>query len=157
MDLTPRFSANRAVRQYTEDYYLPGAKAYNQRTLDRSALGVSLLKWKRILTQHWTALGFGDLHIETSPQSHSLKVEVHLGELPPEVVRVELYADSLDSGPPFVSKMTERDELGPSKSWRVYTADVSASRPASDYTPRIVPSHTGARIPLEDSHILWFR
>ncbi len=155
--LTPRFSANRAVREYTEDYYLPGAEAYNQRTLDRGTLGVSLLKWKRILAQHWAAVGFGDLHVETLPQSHSLKVEVHLGELPPELVRVELYADSLDSGPPFVSKMTQRDDLGPSKSWRIYTADVSPSRPASDYTPRIVPSHSGARIPLEDSHILWFR
>ena len=36
--LAPRFSANRTVREYTENYYLPAAAAYRRRTADRGAL-----------------------------------------------------------------------------------------------------------------------
>ncbi len=35
--LTPRYNANRAVRQYTETYYLPAAKVYQDRCADKGA------------------------------------------------------------------------------------------------------------------------
>jgi len=38
--LTPRFSANRAVREYTERYYLPAAAAYRVRAANRGARGL---------------------------------------------------------------------------------------------------------------------
>jgi starch phosphorylase len=153
--LTPLFSANRAVREYTEKYYLPAAAAYHERASDEGAYGRSLLQWKQELAEHWASLRFGELRVESSPQKHSLRVEVHLGELRADCVRVQLYADPLDSEPPFLSEMTHSDSPEPAKVWRIYAGDVPASRPASDYTPRIVPSHSGARIPLEDAHILW--
>ncbi len=153
--LTPLFSANRAVREYTEKYYLPAAAAYQERASDEGAYGRSLLQWRQELAEHWASLRFGELRVESSPQKHSLRVEVHLGELSADCVRVQLYADPRDSEPPLLSEMTASDSPEPSKVWRIYSADVPASRPASDYTPRIVPSHCGARIPLEDAHILW--
>jgi glycogen phosphorylase len=39
----------------------------------------------------------------------------------------------------------------------LYTAQVPADRPASDYTPRLVPYRAGARVPLEAPQILWQR
>jgi glycogen phosphorylase len=42
--LTPRFSANRAVREYVENYYVPAAAAYHERASEMSArrtIGVS--------------------------------------------------------------------------------------------------------------------
>jgi len=38
-----------------------------------------------------------------------------------------------------------------------YSARVAATRPATDYTARIVPFHPAAEVPLEDAHILWQR
>src|ERR1017187_5944711 len=38
-----------------------------------------------------------------------------------------------------------------------YSAQVSATRPASDYTARIVPHHPNALVPLEASQIVWQR
>jgi len=32
---------------------------------------------------------------------------------------------------------------------------VPASRPATDYTPRLIPQRDGVAIPLEDARILW--
>ncbi len=155
--LTPRFSANRAVREYTEKYYLPAAASYHERASDQGACGGSLLQWKQALADHWAWLRFGELRVDSSAQKHSLQVEVHLGELRADWVRVQLYADPSDAEPPFVAEMTHSDSAEPSRGWQIYAADVPASRPASDYTPRIVPSHSGAKIPLEDAHVLWFR
>jgi starch phosphorylase len=36
-----------------------------------------------------------------------------------------------------------------------YSAQVSATRPASDYTARIIPHHPNASVPLEAEQILW--
>ncbi len=50
--LTPRFSANRAVREYTEQHYLPAAAAYRERAADNGADGkadrhLATRLWKR--------------------------------------------------------------------------------------------------------------
>jgi glycogen phosphorylase len=37
--LTPRFSADRAVREYTEQHYLPGAETFRQRAAEKGAAG----------------------------------------------------------------------------------------------------------------------
>jgi len=37
--LTPQFSANRAVREYTEQHYLPATAAYNSRVAKKGAIG----------------------------------------------------------------------------------------------------------------------
>lgn len=155
--LTPQFSANRAIREYTEKYYLPAAAAYHERSSDHGAYGRSLLQWAQALTEHWASLRFGELLVTSSPQIHSLQVAVYLGELRTDWVRVQLYAAPRNGESPFVSEMTQRGDGESSTGWRTYWAEVPASRPASHYTPRIVPSHSGARIPLENAHILWFR
>ncbi len=36
-----------------------------------------------------------------------------------------------------------------------YTAVIPTNRPAADYTPRLVPQHVGALVPLEAPFILW--
>jgi starch phosphorylase len=38
-----------------------------------------------------------------------------------------------------------------------YRAPVPAIRPATDYTARVIPHHTGVAVPLEDERILWQR
>jgi starch phosphorylase len=40
---------------------------------------------------------------------------------------------------------------------QIYAAQVAATRPASDYTPRVVPHHANASVPLEAEQILWQR
>ena len=37
--LTPRFSADRAVREYTEQHYLPAAAAYRDRAANKGGIG----------------------------------------------------------------------------------------------------------------------
>jgi glycogen phosphorylase len=37
----------------------------------------------------------------------------------------------------------------------LYHATVSKGRPANDYTPRVIPYHAEASVPLEANFILW--
>ncbi len=37
-----------------------------------------------------------------------------------------------------------------------FTARVPATRPAADYTPRLIPHLSGASVPLEAALILWY-
>ena len=43
--LTPHFSANRSVREYTEKHYIPAAGAYHRRVADKGALGRRVVHW----------------------------------------------------------------------------------------------------------------
>ncbi len=155
--LTPRFSANRVVREYTDHYYVAAATAYRERAQDRGAIVGSLLEWQRALLQHWPDIRFGELQIETRDGRHRFQVQLYLGDFSPEQVRAELYAEPLEGAPAVRQEMTRGNPLPGSTKGFVYAAEVPASRAPADYTPRVIPWHRAARIPLEDSHILWFR
>ena len=155
--LTVRFSANRAVREYTEHYYLPAAAAYRKRATDRGALGTQILNWQRALAQHWAKVHFGSLQAETVDGQHVFQLQVYLDEMEPEAVQVELYADAVDGAAPVRQGMTRGRQLVGAANGYMYSAQVSASRPATDYTPRLLPSHPDAVVPLEAAQILWQR
>ena len=63
--LTPRFSANRTVREYTEQHYLPAAAAYRERAADKGAVGRQVVDWQHTLEQKWATLHFGEVKVET--------------------------------------------------------------------------------------------
>jgi starch phosphorylase len=155
--LTPRYSANRVVREYTEKHYLPAALAYRARAAEKGALGAGVRAWQRHLAQHWSEARFGAVVVETRGALHHFAVELVLGGLDPDAVRVELYANPLDDGKPVLHALARYREIeGPGNACE-YVGQVPASRPASDYTARLVPHHAVASVPLEAPWILWQR
>ncbi|HSJ80561.1 MAG TPA: alpha-glucan family phosphorylase [Thiobacillus sp.] len=155
--LTPRFSTNRAVCEYTEQYYLPAAAAYRERAADNGAIGVELADWRHALEQKWAALRFGEVKLETTGEQHVFEVQVYLDELDPEMVSVELYAEGVDGAAAERVEMQRVRQLVGAANGYAYRAEVPATRPATDYTARVVPHRDGVAVPLEDAHILWQR
>jgi starch phosphorylase len=155
--LTPRFSASRAVREYTEHHYLPAATAYQARSANAGAIGKQIVDWQHDLGQHWATLCFCGVTVETRGEQHLFEVQVRLNGLEAEAVRVELYADGIMGGPPVRQEMKRTRSLAGAVGGYVYSVAVSAARPAADYTPRMMPHHDGVAIPLEDARILWQR
>lgn len=100
---------------------------------------------------------FGEISIETDGEQNEFEVQLFLNGIDPDWVRVELYADGRDGEAPVRHEMTRARSLIGSVNGYAYGASVSASRPPSDYTPRVVPRYSGASIPLEASQILWQR
>jgi starch phosphorylase len=155
--LTPYFSADRAVREYTEQHYLPAAAAYRARAEAGAALGRQMVAWRLALEQHWAALRFGAVKIVTVGTEHMFEVQVFVHDLDPEGVRVELYADGVNGDGPVRHQMARGRRLEGADVGYAYSAEVPASRPAADYAVRIIPHHDGVAVPLETAHILWQR
>jgi glycogen phosphorylase len=154
--LAPRFSANRTVREYTEQYYLPAGTAIRDRAASQSAAAVQLIKWRHALEQAWPTIRFGDVKIETAADQYVFEVPVFLGGLDPSAVCVELYADPMDGEDALRLEMTA-DRQPAQKGETLYRVRVPADRPASDYTVRLIPCHDCVSVPLEASRILWQR
>jgi starch phosphorylase len=154
--LTPEFSATRAIREYTESHYLPAASGYRDRATREGALGNSLIQWQKKIAQHWSSVRFGSVNVRMHDGRHFFRVEVFPGNLAPDELRVELYAEPDQKiGSPSVEVMTACTACTDAKGILVYLAETSRSRAAGDYTPRIIPHHPGASVPLEAVQILW--
>ena len=155
--LTPRFSANRTVREYAEQHYLPAAAAYHLRSANKSAIGRQMVAWRVGLEQKWASLRFGEVKVETKGEQHVFDVHVYLNDLDPEAVRVELYADGVNGGIPVRQEMMRVRQLVGATGGYVYSAAVSAARPPVDYTARVIPQRSGVSVPIESARILWQR
>ncbi|ARO87741.1 DUF3417 domain-containing protein [Nitrosospira lacus] len=155
--LTPRFSTNRVVREYTESHYLPAAAAYHKRSADNGAAGARVSDWQQALAKKWSALRFGEMTVETEGGQHAFLVHMYLNDLDPEAVRVELYADGIPGGAPVRQEMARLHQLVAAATGYAYHARLPADRPASDYTARLIPRHEEATVPLEAPEILWQR
>jgi glycogen phosphorylase len=153
--LTPRFSANRVVRQYTEEHYLPAAAGFAGRAENNGLLGTDLLKWQAELVKHGSMVRFGSATVEQRDGQYAFQVQVFLDNLDPAAVNAELYAEGENGEAPLRHLMNRGENLVGSEKGFVYTARIPATRPAADYTPRLVPHHAGALVPLEASFILW--
>jgi starch phosphorylase len=155
--LTPRFSANRTVREYTEQHYLPAAAAYRSRIANKGALGGQMAEWRRSLDRNWARLRFGDIRVETKGDQHVFDVQVYLADLDPSAVRVELYANGINGGGPVRQELKRVRQLAGAAGGYAYSAAVPAARPSADYTARLIPHGDGVAVPLEAAHILWQR
>jgi len=155
--LTPRFSAARTLREYTEQHYLPGAATYRARAAGKGAVARQIAGWRHLLEQNWAGLRFGEVKVETGAERHVFEVQVYLDDLDPNAVRVELYADGVDGGGAVRQEMTRLRQLVGAAGGYIYGAGVPAARPPADYTARVIPYYAGVAVPLEAGHILWQR
>jgi starch phosphorylase len=152
--LTPQYSANRAVREYTEKYYIPLADNYVKRTCEGCTMGKKLIDWKRDIDQKWSGLSFASFDCKTVEGKHQFEAKVFVDSIDPRGLKVELYAEGLNGSLPIHQEMTRGE--GANNTF-VYRATLSGERPASDYTPRVVPHFEGVAVPLEADEILWQR
>lgn len=146
--LTPLYSSNRSVREYTEKYYTKAAENYTKREQE----GEKIVAWKKHLQESWHNLRFGNLEVKTEGNEHLFSQSCYLDSIPPESVQVCLFANDSIPIPMHYVK-----ELSGSPGMHLYEASVPDNRPASDYTPRITPFYRGVSIPLECPLIFWER
>jgi starch phosphorylase len=155
--LTPRFSADRTVREYTEKHYLPAAAASQSRMANKGARAREIVEWRQEVARKWAGVHFGEATNRTGDGHHVFEVQVWLETLDPATVRVELYAEGLKDGAPIRLEMTRLHPVTGATGGYVYSATVPADRPTTDFTARIMPQCDGVAIPLEDAHIRWQR
>lgn len=153
--LTPYFSTSRMMKEYVEKMYLPAAVAYNRRIADNCRLTRELHSWEMTLQQHWHGIHWGNLEVDAESDGWSFDVQVYLGGIQPELVRVQLYADPTNSDSTVIQEMERRESIPGSVNGYHYYARVVTERPATDYTQRIIAKHPEAIIPGEMNLIFW--
>ena len=155
--LTPRFSADRTVREYTEQHYVPAAEAYRARAAAGGEIGSQVVAWLHSVEQQWAAVRLGAVKITSDGTHNAFEAQLFLHDLDLEAVRVELYADRTNRDRVVRQEMTCVRRLEGADRACVFSTRVPATRPATDYTVRVVPHHDGVAVPMEAARILWQR
>jgi starch phosphorylase len=155
--LTPRFSADRTVREYTEQHYLPGAESFHWRAAGKGVVGRQIVDSQQAMEKDWPALRFGAMKVEAGGERHAFELQVYLYDLDPNAVRVEIYADGIDGDGPVRQEMERIGQLAGTPGEYLYRAQAPATRPPADFTARVTPHYAGVAVPLEDERILWQR
>jgi glycogen phosphorylase len=153
--LTPRFSADRTVREYTEQRYLPAAKSFLERAADNGKIGKQIAEKLEKLNQNWYTLHFGEIKVATVGNQYKFNVQVFFIDLDPDLIQVELFANGVNGAKPEIIKMKLETKTGGSANTYYYNALASSERPAADYTPRALTEISGVSVPLESNLILW--
>lgn len=153
-NLTPQYAANRTVRQYTENYYLPAAEKYLQRAKNNDDTGKRMVNAKNELISKWNGIHFNNIKIETREDGYTWSARIFLNGIDENKVAVELYADAKNDDK--AERITMQLQ-SPGAGEKLYYAEVQTKRPASDYTIRIIPHYENIKVPLENNLILWQR
>jgi starch phosphorylase len=155
--LTPHYSSNRMLREYVAQSYLPATVRFRERTANAARLARELVAWHQALEQRWSELRFGSVQVQRGEASWIIQVPVHLGALDPAFVRVELYAEAWKDQSRICQPLVRGKPLPDGDDGYLYYGSVPASRPVEHFTPRIIPMHPSAQVPLEARYILWQR
>ena len=129
---------------------LAGAAELRRRMSNGDQPAREMRCWELRLRGHWSDLRIGATTVWRDGPTWLFSLPVDLRGIAPGDVAVQLYAEPLNGGQPFV------DELSTTPSNPgIYIGSAPASRPAEEYTVRIIPRHTGAAVPAELPLILW--
>lgn len=153
--LTCHYSSVRTVLQYTDEYYLPAAKSYNDRAANNGKKGATIVNWRNDLNRDWADLRFGEMSVVMDGDRKLFEVQVYLNGLDPEAVRIELYADGVNGSDPLCKEMTRGPSLVGAESGYLFSAEGDVIRTTAEYTVRAIPCRAGVAVPLEASHIKW--
>lgn len=151
--LTPHFSSNRTVREYTERYYLPAATAYLMRSADKGAASKTIVDARNNLQRNWTSLHFGEVKVEIDQENQTFEAQLWFHEIDPADLRVELYANGLSA----TQEMQRVERASTSTGLYTYRSTISINHLPSNYTVRVTPKRDGVSLPLEDARIAWQR
>lgn len=154
--LTPAFASNRMMSDYMEIYH-PLTRMLRDRLAQDCAHAKALSNWAEHLRRHWSRLHIGQPTIRGAEGRFIISAPVFLGEIQPQCVRVELFADERDGKTAEVVALHQEQSIPGSAQGYIYAGEVADSRPVEDYTLRIVPSHEGALVPTEIPLIAWQR
>ncbi len=155
--LAPRFSSNRMLQQYLSHYYRPAAAEFRRRSSGGGTLARELCAWHERLRASWRQIHFGGLRAEQREGQWHFDVQVYLGEIPRESVRVELYAEPEHGDDPVREPMTRAVPIPGAVNGYVYSGSVSAQRPDWHFTPRVVAWHPEVDSAAELGLIAWQR
>src|SRR6516225_1943105 len=103
--VTPIFNTQRMVKEYTEQLYIPAARAHGNFSSDSCGAATQLSRWKAQMRKDWPQVQISDVQVANKDrqsilvgESLQISARVHLGAVDPQHVRVEAYHGDMDNG-----------------------------------------------------------
>lgn len=155
-NLAPQFSSNRMVQEYVDKLYADAAEQYHRRIANNGELANQLAVWESELGHHWQQIHWGNRETFNADNGVRYEVHVYLGDLPPEWVSVELFADQYNDYSQEIITMHRDQSIPGSVNGYLYVVTLNSERPIDHFTPRVRPYHQDASIPQENNKILWW-
>jgi starch phosphorylase len=154
-ELTLHYGAVRMVREYLEKAYLPAAVALSERAAEGAAEASAMDAWDRQLRRAWSGVHVGETDFTQQELGWDVSVPIYLGEVATQDIRVEVYAEPIAGAAAEVIALSGGRPVPGATSSYFYRGTISGTRPARDYTVRVVPARTGVHVPAEISLIRW--
>jgi starch phosphorylase len=160
------FNTHRMVHEYTERFYLPAATRYGQLTTDDMAGARALTTWKTRVRANWARVRIEAVETKSLTEVRvgdevRVRAQVHLGDLTPEDVAVELYLGRVDADGEIVDAETTSMEPVDSDDNGSYFFETRASPCRKSglhgYTVRVLPHHPDLSTPFLPGLIAWAR
>jgi starch phosphorylase len=108
--LCPVFNTHRMVEEYWDRFYLPAAeRGFQVHENDWSGLR-SLSRWRDKIMFNWSGVGIRSIRMQEVEgvevgQPYAVEADVHLGELEPDDVVVEVYGGRVDPSGRFLDRL----------------------------------------------------
>ncbi len=160
--LTPVYSTNRMVRQYTENFYLPALQHWNKLRSNHFQAARALARWKQKVRAAWPGVRVSAVATDaasTLQVGDELPVHctVTLNGLEPADVVVELYYGAMD---PFggLTQPARRGmrSKGVGKDGHGFAGEVPCPRSGKQgYTVRVLPHHPNLAHPWDLGLVAW--
>jgi len=156
------FSSHRMLVEYAEKFYFPALANYD--SMERSSWNDAkeLSGFLDRLRREWPKTAVRDMTSDAKPimergQEVSVRAIVHLGNLSPEDVAVELYHGAVTGTGEFASP--ERSEMKPAakagSDWEFRVTVPCAKTGRQGHTVRIVPRHRSLVHPFVPGMVRW--
>ena len=153
--LAPQYSSNRMVLDYVTQLYNPASQAYEKRRAQKGQLAKQLHDWLNTLTLHWDQVHFGNIQVEKADHGWTFQIQVYFGEILPEHIQVQLYAEGANGDDSQVYECDCGEKIAGAIHGYCYVANIETTRSATDFTPRVIPYHAEAQVPAEAALIAW--
>jgi len=160
--LSPIFSTNRMVAEYTERFYIPASRRHQRLVADNAARIRPLVAWRKRVHTHGPAgkIVHGDTEIaEGIFVGSKLKItaRVRLGGISASDIHVQIYYGAVNQDGEIVSGQATNMELqGTAGVEHIYESAVVCSESGSrGLSVRVVPFHEDAIPPYELAWLAW--
>ena len=151
--VTPVFNTQRMVKEYTEQLYIPAARAHGNFSSDGCGAATQLSHWKAQMRKDWPQVQISDVQVANKDrqsilvgESLQITARVHLGAVDPQHVRVEAYHGEMDNGDirtPIATVLRQSpDQSGTGNGNYIYQGSVPATESGTyGFSVRVVPTH----------------
>ncbi len=161
--ITPMFSTTRMLKEYSTLLYVPAARHERKLAVNGFAPAKALSHWKRDLTQQWSGVRIDEVTANDEKElpvgaQVNVRANVHLGNVRPDDVAVELYHGRVDAYGRLVeghSETMQIAERGENGSYQ-FQGHIPCHRSGQHgFAVRVIPKHADLVHKFDTGLILW--